>query len=422
LFHEGPGREFESTFGRTNWIRLLREAGLYTATITPFAERHSAWHWTAGFNEVHNTGRRGMERADQVTPVVLEWLARHGRQPNWFLHVNLWDPHTPYRTPHDFGNPFHDHPIPEWLTEEVRSRHWSECGPNSAQEVNGFVADASVYGGDFPRQPAAIDSMEAVRSLFDGYDAGVLYADQHIGRILDHLEQIGVAEQTVIIVTADHGESLGELNIYGDHQTADLTTCRVPLIIRWPGITGAQAGRVDRALHYQFDFAASMVEMLGGYAPEHWDAVSFADAFRRGEEMGRPHLVLSQGAWTCQRAVRFTVRTRSYLCIRTWHDGFRGFPPVMLFDVDRDPHEQNNLAGERPEVVQQALALLEEWQGTMMQSSRHNVDPLWTVLREGGPYHTRGRLEEYLARLRATGRSGWAELLQSRHGGNHEGR
>jgi arylsulfatase A-like enzyme len=259
--------------------------------------------------------------------------------------------------------------------------------------------------------------MAAVRQMFDGYDAGVLYADHHLGRILEHLEQLGVADQTVIMITADHGESLGELNVYGDHQTADLTTCRVPLIVRWPGITGAQAGRVDRALHYQFDFAATMVEMLGGYPPEHWDAVSFADAFRRGEESGRERLVLSQGAWTCQRAVRFAVRGKNYLCIRTWHDGFRGFPPVMLFDIDRDPYELHNLDGERPEIVQHALSLLEEWHGAMMQSSRHAVDPMWTVMREGGPFHTRGQLPEYLARLRATDRGRWADLLESRHGG-----
>jgi arylsulfatase A-like enzyme len=416
LLPEGHDRGFESLLGRTNWIRILREAGLFTATITPFAERHSAWHWYAGFNEVHNTGRMGMERADQVAPVAQEWLTRNGRRPNWLLHVNLWDPHTPYRTPHEFGEPFASYPLPAWLTEEVRSRHWTECGPNSAQEVNGYVADSSVYGGDFPRQPTAIDSMGAARQMFDGYDTGVLYADYYIGRILEHLDQVGVEEHTVVVITADHGESLGELNVYGDHQTADLTTCRVPLIVRWPGITGAQAGRVDRALHYQFDFAASMVEMLGGYPPEHWDAVSFADAFRRGDEAGRPHLVLSQGAWTCQRAVRLAVRSRNYLCIRTWHDGFRPFPPVMLFDVDRDTHEQNNIAGDRPEIVQQALALLEEWQGMMMQSSPHAADPLWSVLREGGPYHTRGRLEEYLERLRSTGRARWADLLQARHG------
>jgi len=46
----------------------------------------------------------------------------------------------------------------------------------------------------------------------------------------------------VIIISADHGENLGELNIYGDHQTADQITCRVPLIVKWPGVTDRVSG------------------------------------------------------------------------------------------------------------------------------------------------------------------------------------
>src|SRR5207248_4662020 len=108
--------------------------------------------------------------------------------------------------------------------------------------------------GDWPRQPTKIDSMEQVRRMFDGYDAGVRYADEHIGRLFNALADQGVLDETAIIISADHGENLGELNIYGDHQTADQITCRVPLIVRWPGIlTG---GRVDRALHYHVDLAA----------------------------------------------------------------------------------------------------------------------------------------------------------------------
>ena len=87
--------------------------------------------------------------------------------------------------------------------------------------------------------PAQIDSMDAVQQWIDGYDTGIRYADEHVGRLLDALDDAGVLDDTVIIVSSDHGENQGELNVWGDHQTADHITCRVPLIIRWPGLTGA---------------------------------------------------------------------------------------------------------------------------------------------------------------------------------------
>jgi arylsulfatase A-like enzyme len=136
-FIEGAGRMFRSTLDMTCWMRCLRKLGHHTATISPFGERHSAWHWYAGFSEVHNPGGCGIERADEVYPYVERWMRANAKRENWFLHVNLWDPHTPYRTPDSFGEPFKDSPLPAWLTEDVRRKHWEGVGPHSAREIMG---------------------------------------------------------------------------------------------------------------------------------------------------------------------------------------------------------------------------------------------------------------------------------------------
>ncbi len=409
-FLQGINRGFQSQLGHSSWMHCLRQAGLKTVTVSPFGERHSAWHWYANFSEVYNPGQGGMERADEVAPIALDWLQRNGRQDNWFLHVNFWDPHGPYRTPKEFGDPFKDEPAPDWLSEEVRQRHWRNCGPHSAQEVAGF-GPAGEWAKQWPRWPTLMDSMDAVKRMFDGYDTGVLYADHYIGRLFDKLADLGVLDETAIIISADHGENLGELNIYGDHQTADQITTRLPLIIRWPGITHSGDARVDRALHYHVDMAATVVELLGKAVPGHWDGESFAEAFKNGAERGRPYLVVSQGAWSCQRAVRF----EDYLCIRSYHDGYHGFPDTMLFDIEADPHEQSDLADKKPEVTQRALSMLETWHMEMMRRSTSATDPMWTVIGEGGPWHVRGELPAYLNRLKETGRSDWADLLAARH-------
>jgi arylsulfatase A-like enzyme len=272
-----------------------------------------------------------------------------------------------------------------------------------------------------------------VRRLFDGYDHGVLYCDEHIGRLLNALADQNVLDETAVIITADHGENLGELNIYGDHQTADEITCRVPLIVKWPGITDRVSGfgfrgsgeekeapRVDAGLHYHFDFAATMIELVGGKVPENWDGKPFTDAFRqlsspnpetRNPKPGRDFLVLSQGAWSCQRSVRFG----DHIAIRSYHDGHHTFPEVMLFNLKDDPHEQHDLAEQQPQLVNEAMRLLDEWHAEMMRTATHPVDPMWMVMREGGPHHTCGYLPKYLERLRTTGRANWADVLMKRH-------
>ncbi len=410
-FQQGAGRGFRDWYGENSWPSRFRKLGYHTATISSFGERHSAWHWYAGFNEVFNSGRGGNESAEEIFPIAKDWLCDRGEQPQpWFLHLNLWDPHTPYRVPPSYGNPFADMPLPDWYSEDIRQAHWQGCGPHSAQEVMGYSDEVPAYlmGRELPRQPWKLDSPEEARRVFDGYDTGVHYADHYLGQVLAVLEETGQLENTAIIISADHGENLGELNIYGDHQTADHITCRVPLIIRWPGVTDSQAGRVDTALHYHFDFAATAVELAGG-TMDAADACSFASAFRDGSSMGRESLVLSQGAWCVQRGVRWG----EHLYLRTWHDAWHHFPSEMLFNIKSDPHELLNLAPNQMALLGQGRQILSDWRRDMLASSSTGHDPLDTVLAEGGSLHARENVG-YQSRLRNTGRAAIADRFETR--------
>ena len=414
-FVQGTRRRFRDAFAATSWTSALRQAGYRTVTVSSFANRHAAWHWYAGYHEIYDPGHGGMDRADQVAPIALEWLARNGRADNWFLHVNFWDPHTPYRTPLDYGEPFAGERLPAWYDEALRRRLAEGYGPHSLREPHGYPdeeAAAPPYKR-FPRVPEKLDSMEGVRRWIDGYDTGIRYVDDYVGRLLDALEDAGVLQETAVIVGADHGENQGELNVWGDHQTADHVTCRVPLVVRWPGVAGQ--ARVDDALHYQFDWAATAIELAGGEVPANWDGRSFAAAFRAGETAGRDYLVLSQGAWACQRSVRFDDEGHAYLCMRTYHAGHKALDEVMLFNLSQDPREERNLAAARPALVDRAMGHLAAWHHEMMVRGDTDVDPLLTVLREGGPEHTRGQLPRYLEHLRRSGRAHHAEELAQRY-------
>ncbi|PTX64952.1 arylsulfatase A-like enzyme [Melghirimyces profundicolus] len=385
------------------WVDTLRFKGFHTAMISPFAGRHAAWHILQGFLEVHDTGKHAGETAGDVSKEALRWIKERGTEKeNWFLYLNFWDPHTPYRTPVEYGNPFENDPAPEWLTEEIIARHRDSYGPMSARDLP--------RGDQWPGLPEEIACREDFKKWIDGYDTAIRHVDDHIGEILHALEEQGILDDTIVIVSADHGENQGELNVYGDHQTADHITSRIPCIVAGPGI---KQGHVDDDFHYQIDFGPTFTELVGGKPSKKWDGESFLPALTNGESSGRPYLVVSQSAWSCQRAVRFD----NWILIRTYHDGLKEFPDLMLFDVENDPHETKNLADERPEILAKGLRLLDEWVAEQLKTSDSPTDPMWSVIHEGGPFHTRGdfALDSYLDKLRKQDRHAAADRLERRY-------
>jgi arylsulfatase A-like enzyme len=262
-----------------------------------------------------------------------------------------------------------------------------------------------------------------MRHWINGYDTAVKYVDDRIAWMVRQLKDAGVYEDTAIIISADHGENQGELGIYGEHATADQATCNIPMIIKWPG---GRIGAIDTGLHYHLDWAPTLMDLLRRDKPEAWDGASYAGAIvdGAGPADGREQLILSQCCHVCQRSVRFD----RWLYIRTYHDGFHLFPDEMLFDIDSDPHERNDVAADHPQACGEAARRYVQWHSAQMwkMADRGNdvVDPMWTVVREGGPMHANHKpahpgdgspLPEYLSRLQATGRADGAKALRQRY-------
>jgi len=384
---------------------LKHSTGLHTVCVSPFADRHSSWIYYAGFSEIHDTGKRGMESAEDVTPTVLKWIKQNAGEDNWYLHVNYWDAHTPYRAPETFGNPFENEPLETWITPEILEKHRQMAGPHGAREIYMYHSETNP---DYPRHPGELKDMADVKRMIDGYDCGIRYMDSHIGMLFDALREQGVFDDLVIIISADHGENMGELGLYGEHATADYSTCRIPMIIRLPD---GMKGHTDTGLHYNLDLAPTLAELLGRKPALRWYGQSYAPAVSDGEDCGRDYLVVGQCTHVCQRGVRFG----DWMYTRTYHDGYHLFPREMLFNVANDPHEQYDIAEDQKEICAQAAHTLMEWHDEIMLTSDSEVDPLWTVMREGGPAMTRGHLTEYIKRLEETGRGEAAKELRRRH-------
>ena len=297
-------RGFRDLFDSQGLAGRLQQAGLHTAMVSPFGQRHAAHWFYAGFNEVHNTGRGGQEIVPDVDPHVHRWLDANALTDNWFLHVNYWDIHTPYRTPGDYGNPFEGEAIDDWYTDDVIARHAAQGGPHTARDLDMYKSwDTSI----FPRIPEEVVDRASLVKWIDGYDTAIRYVDDAVGRIVDKLKQLGIYDETAIIISADHGENHGELGLYGEHATADHATCNIPMIIKWPG--GA-SGEVRGGLQYHLDLAPTLMELMGRDPSPIWDGQSYASDLLGGERGGRDDLVVSQCAHVCQRSVR-------------WNDGDR---------------------------------------------------------------------------------------------------
>ena len=409
---QGRNRSFTEELSENNLFMQFRRAGMHTVSFSTFAERHSAWWFNAGFNECYNVGNRGGESAEMVTPHVLDWLERNGKEDNWMMHVHYWDPHTPYRTPADFESPFADQPLPDdWITDEIFEEHLLHIGPHGANEINMWNDDTFAQ---WPKHPGRLTCREDAKHFIDLYDDGVRFTDDNIGQIIGWLKAHDLYDDDLaIIITSDHGEDLGEFGVYGEHGMADEPVCRIPMIVKWPGML---KGHVAKGFHDNVDLLPTMRELLGTplvtWDGLRHDGVSFAKTLQDGSDCSKPCAVLVQCAHVCQRSVRFD----DYLYMRTTHGGYHLLPDEMLFNVKEDPHQRRDLAAERPDLCAKGAKLILDWNDQMMKTSRFDADPMWTVMREGGPENCRGALEKYMKRIEGTPREYGIALLKEKYG------
>lgn len=407
---QGAQRSFTDACSENGLFMQFRRAGMHTVSFSSFAERHSAWWFNAGFNECYNVGKRGGESAEMITPQVLDWLNRNGEQDNWMLHVHYWDPHTPYRTPAAYESRFAQQPLPEdWIDADVFAQHLLHIGPHSANEINMWNDDTFTQ---WPKHPGKLETCEDAKHFLDLYDDGVRFTDDNIAQILSLLKQKGLYDDDLaIIVTSDHGEDLGELGLYGEHALADEPVCHIPMIIKWPG---ARKGAVANGFHDNVDLLPTVQELLHIQPADNQylcDGISYAKTLWTGESCARPYAVLTQCAHVCQRSVRFD----HYVYLRTIHGGYHLFPREMLFDLTADPHEQHNLAEAFPALCAKGAKMILDWQEEMLKTSKSEIDPMWTVMREGGPEHCRGHLQNYMERIAHTPRAYGIPLLQQQY-------
>ena len=404
--HWGPGCDFRHTNDqdRPMFIRHLRNHGYKLVSFSSFANRHEAFWYMAGWNEFHaHTLKNGNEDADEVMEAVLPWVKRHGAEDNYFLHIQLWDPHRNYTMPKRYQDMFADEPAPAWPGEEAIAKHQDNYAPFSARMLFPWTDKSP-----FETMPDRIRNREDFKLFVDAYDGSIRFMDEQLGRLFRELESLGVMEDTAIIISADHGEAMGEHGIYGDHVCADEAVHHIPMIVKWPG--AKQQDAVNRNLVYNVDLIATIADMLGLPVPLKWDGRSFAGVLRGGEYTPREYLVWDHGLYSVGRS----VRTDEWLLMRTYHPGVVPLAPVELYRIQEDPHMEHNLAESHPHVAAKLDHLLQEWYTAQVGHPLSEPDPLPLVV-ETGPFKYVGK-ERWKERLRQIGREDLQEQYLRRIG------
>ena len=264
--------------------------------------------WTSYRNYVRE-GRRNV--AQYVAADVLEWLDQRPQEKPFFLYVHTIDPHVPYKPPRQFLEMY-------------------DATPYSG--VVNFASDnellEKIKAGRIPLNARDKVHLEAL------YDGEISYHDVHFNSILDGLARRNLADDTMVIIVADHGEEFWDHGSVGHGHSVYEELLHIPMIVRLPGTT-ATALRVEDAVGL-VDVMPTVLEALGQPLPDGLAGQSFLPLLR-GETADAPRTAVSgfMEGW------RTVVSGRYKLIHRT-------LERQMLYDLSRDPHEQTDLGPEHP--------------------------------------------------------------------------
>jgi arylsulfatase A-like enzyme len=258
-----------------------------------------------------------------------DWLQTYSGGKPFFLYLHYIDPHNQYRPPSEFaifGRPGYT-PRDDTINSDL----------NGAFDPH---HDTSVTGAMLAEHGLSERDVERLSDLYDGE---VLCVDHYIGELLERLKKDGLYDNTIIVVTADHGESFLDHRTLGHGGSLYQELIQVPLIIEGPGIPG---GQEISGLVQVVDLAPTILDAVGASSSATMTGRSFFGALTSGEPIG-DSVGIAELPAKQMRAVRVGK-------LKLIESPGR----VELYDLEQDPRELRDLAGKRPGEVKRLKAAL----------------------------------------------------------------
>jgi len=317
--------------------RVLSKNGYVTAAFVSNSILHHRRRFWQGFEMYDDTftsftptGGVIERTAARTNQYVFSWLDSVGNK-NFFLWIHYQDPHGPYLPPSKYLR----------RLPNASNRKYSE-GPavldvTDNEGKNGIPAYQHVLGQSSPSYYRR------------NYDGEIAYADEVVGDLLERIDNLGLLENSIVILTADHGEAMGEHNYYFCHGH-DLTEelIHIPLIVHVPGVEKRQ--RVNELV--------SIIDV----APTILSALGLEDELRGS---GKDLMPLINGTGqTLDRDYVIAEDVSNRLCVRTRQSSYiAGADGERLYDLTEDPRELQNLLVQNPHLAGDWRAVLNRYRG-----------------------------------------------------------
>lgn len=319
---------------------ILKSRGYATAAFVSAAVMSARYGLDQGF-DVYDGGDNSPSRpGGDAAAAAISWLGREGREP-FFLFVHLYDPHTPYHAPAAFRSSFGapDEPLPP---------------------VFEFVPDRAVLDA------------EVVRSSIRAYDAEIAYADASLGELVSALETRELMPSTLVLVVADHGESLDELlprfGYAFDHgEFLHAHELRVPIVLRLPTSREPSGAAVHATAVSVLDLMPTLLDLLGIPAQQRQEGRSLRPLLE-GRQMEPIALFAERRSFSNPPRPFLTGEAFSVLDWPRHLMVSDGLPPE-LYDLGTDPRELQSVAPANGIIASRLRDSIHDW--------RRRLTPLW---------------------------------------------
>ena len=300
-----------------------------------------------------NRPARKAENLNEKALPMLEEMAGSG-QP-WCLFLRHMEPHSPYLPPAPFDKMFYPS---------------DPCDP-ALPDTMGPVRDFKPFR-DFHLSwmPPGIRDINYVIAQYDGE---VAYMDACIARIFARIRELGQWDNTLVVFTSDHGETLADHGCYFDHHGTYEPTLMVPLMLHWPG--HVPAGTRVPGIALLEDIVPTLVDLMGLEKARNvkFDGRNLMRMVRGDVHQYRSEFYISECTWMRKRG----WRTPEWKLIDALEPDFHNKPPVELYNLILDPLEQKNLAKKEPGIVETLRSRMLAWLERRLKETG-KPDPIMT--------------------------------------------
>ena len=259
-----------------------------------------------GWDEYRNHGRDD-DSAARLYAEAMQWIESHHHRGRFFMYVQSHDSHTPYDPERRYSKLYHPEPYSGFVGSELSAKEQLAIGKGKRQANESDLA--------------------WIQALYNGK---ATYQDEHFGHLISKLEELGILDQTLVVVTNDHGEEIAEHGGMGHGWTLYEEQLEAPLIMRYPALF--RRGTVISEIVEHVDVAPTIVETLGLPPLPRADGLSLVPLVTGRGAPPRPYSAVAS-----LRDEERSIRVGRWKLVVDKDKGWQS-----LYDLERDPGEQSS--------------------------------------------------------------------------------